>query len=78
MEKYGSQAVVAQTAVGPVIMMELLARGIWQGKGVLGPENFPAEPFMKRLPTYGFPSNMMEMDSEYKRAIDDTSFKHGF
>jgi saccharopine dehydrogenase-like NADP-dependent oxidoreductase len=78
MEKYGSQAVVAQTAVGPVIMMELLARGIWQGKGVLGPENFPAEPFMERLPAYGFPSNMMEMDSEYKRDMDDKAFKKGF
>jgi len=78
MEKYGSQAVVAQTAVGPVIMMELLAREVWKGKGVLGPENFPAEPFMERLPTYGFPSNMMEMDSEYKRDIDDKAFKQGF
>jgi saccharopine dehydrogenase-like NADP-dependent oxidoreductase len=78
MEKYGSQAVVAQTAVGPVIMMELLARGLWKGKGVLGPENFPAEPFMERLPAYGFPSRMTEMDSEYKRALDEKAFKQGF
>ena len=78
MKKYGSQAVVAQTAVGPVIMMELLSKGIWEGKGVMGPENFPSEPFMERLPSYGFPSNMMELESEYKKAMDDKAFKKGF
>ena len=78
MEKYGSQAVVAQTAVGPVIMMELLARGLWEGCGVQGPENFPPEPFMERLSNYGFPSNMTEMASEYKSEIDDKAFKKGF
>ena len=38
MTRFGSQAVVAQTAFNPVIMMELIARGIWKGEGVLGPE----------------------------------------
>ncbi|HEY4720972.1 MAG TPA: saccharopine dehydrogenase C-terminal domain-containing protein, partial [Anaerolineae bacterium] len=38
MKNYGVQAVVWQTAVGPVIVMELLATGKWQGQGVLGPE----------------------------------------
>src|SRR5512143_1127116 len=37
MARYGVQAVVWQTAVGPVIAMELLANGTWQGTGVLGP-----------------------------------------
>jgi saccharopine dehydrogenase-like NADP-dependent oxidoreductase len=78
MKKYGSQAIVAQTAVGPVIMMELLSKGIWEGKGVMGPENFHSEPFMERLPSYGFPSNMMELESEYKKAMDDKAFKKGF
>ncbi|MBU1582262.1 MAG: saccharopine dehydrogenase NADP-binding domain-containing protein [Proteobacteria bacterium] len=78
MKKYGSQAVVAQTAVGPVIMMELMSKGIWDGKGVLGPENFPPEPFMQRLPSYGFPSKMMELESEYKKAEDEKAFKQGF
>jgi saccharopine dehydrogenase-like NADP-dependent oxidoreductase len=78
MKQYGSQAVVAQTAVGPVIMMELLSKGIWTGKGVLGPENFPPEPFMERLPAYGFPSSMMELESEYKEAQDMSAFKKGF
>ena len=78
MKKYECQAVVAQTAVAPVIMMELLSKGVWKGKGVLGPEHFPSEPFMKRLSLYGFPSNMMELESEYKQAKDEKAFKKGF
>ncbi len=78
MQTYGRQAIVAQTAVGPVIMMELIAKGIWKGSGVQGPENFPPEPFMERLPVYGFPSSMMEMESEYKKNIDEKAFKNGF
>ena len=78
MKAYGSQAVVAQTAVGPVIMMELLAKGIWEGNGVLTPENFSSEPFMERLATYGFPSGMMEMESEYKTDLDEQAFSKGF
>ena len=78
MKRYGSQAVVAQTAFNPVIMMELLARGIWKDSGVLGPENFPSEPFMKRMESYNFPAGMMEMDSEYKEHTDISSLKSGF
>ena len=78
MQLYGSQAVVAQTAFNPVIMMELVAKGIWKGSGVLGPENFPSEPFMERMAGYRFPAGMMEMDSEYKSAIDDENLKAGF
>jgi len=78
MDRYGSQAVVAQTAFSPVIMMELIAKGLWKGIGVNGPENFPAEPFMKRMESYQFPVGMMEMDSDYKSAIDTKSLKSGF
>ncbi len=78
MKMYGSQAVVAQTAFNPVIMMELVAKGIWKDAGVLGPENFPSEPFMERMERYKFPVGMMELDSEYKKAIDDKSLKAGF
>ena len=70
MRYMGSQAVVAQTAFNPLIMMELLARGIWKGKGVQNPEYFPAEPFMARMESCGFPAGMMEMDSEYRRRRD--------
>src|SRR6478736_5384008 len=42
MSEYRSQAVVWQTAVNPVVALELLATGAWQGAGVLGPEAFDA------------------------------------
>jgi len=77
MDTIGSQAVVAQTAFNPVIMMELLARGQWQGRGVLTPEFFPAEPFLNRMETIGFAPAMMEMESEYKRAADLKALRSG-
>ena len=40
MAEYGAQAVVWQTAMNPVIALELLATGAWSGAGVLGPESF--------------------------------------
>ena len=51
----GCQAVVWQTAINPVIAMELLASGVWAGAGVLGPEAFDAVPFMDKLIEYGSP-----------------------
>jgi saccharopine dehydrogenase-like NADP-dependent oxidoreductase len=55
MKEYGSQAVVWQTAVNPVIALELLAEGTWTGAGVLGPEAFDAVPFLDKLVEYGSP-----------------------
>ena len=55
MAEFGIQAVVWQTGVNPVIAMELLAEGAWSGAGVLGPEAFDPDPFMERMPRYGFP-----------------------
>ncbi|XVV17246.1 saccharopine dehydrogenase family protein [Actinoplanes sp. CA-131856] len=55
MREYGSQAVVWQTAVNPVIALELLAAGTWAGKGVLGPEAFDPQPFLGKLAEYGSP-----------------------
>ena len=46
MAEYESQCVVWQTALNPVIALELLATGQWSGVGVLGPEAFPAKPFL--------------------------------
>lgn len=46
MGQYGVQAVVWQTAMNPVIALELLATGKWSGVGVLGPEAFDAVPFL--------------------------------
>ena len=61
MKKYGVQAVVWQTAVNPVIAMELLETGVWKGKGVLGPEAFDPDPFLERMPKYDFPYSIKEM-----------------
>ncbi len=55
MERYGVQAVVWQTAVNPVIAMELLVTGAWKGAGVLGPEAFDPDPFLELMPGYDFP-----------------------
>ncbi|MDQ4057504.1 MAG: saccharopine dehydrogenase NADP-binding domain-containing protein, partial [Actinomycetota bacterium] len=37
MATYGSQAVVLQTALNPVVALELIDSGAWKGTGVLGP-----------------------------------------
>ena len=55
MAEYGSQAVVWQTAVNPVVALELIDAGIWAGPGVLGPEALPAKPFLDLLTEYGSP-----------------------
>ena len=64
-KKYGTNSVVAQTAVMPVIMLELIAMGIWDLKGVHGPESFDPDPAIERLAKYEFPAGLREMDSEY-------------
>jgi saccharopine dehydrogenase (NAD+, L-lysine-forming) len=73
----GSQAVVAQTAFNPVIMLELLACGEWQAVGVQNPEGFPAEPFIRRMKDYGFPPGMVEMDSQYRSGRDRRAMEVG-
>ena len=60
MREYGSQAVVWQTAVNPVVALELLAAGTWSGAGVLGPEAFAPKPFLDLLTAYGSPWSMRE------------------
>src|SRR6202046_4629519 len=55
MAEYGSQAVVWQTAVNPVVALELIDSGAWSGTGVLGPEALPPQPFLDLLTEYGSP-----------------------
>ncbi len=61
MREYGSQAVVWQTAINPVVALELIATGTWSGSGVLGPESFPAQPFLDLLAAFGSPHGMVEL-----------------
>jgi saccharopine dehydrogenase-like NADP-dependent oxidoreductase len=59
----GAQAVVWQTAINPVIALELLAGGAWSGAGVLGPEAFEPAPFLDLLHEYGSPWGMEEREA---------------
>jgi saccharopine dehydrogenase (NAD+, L-lysine forming) len=53
---------VWQTAVNPVVALELIADGTWSGSGVLGPEALPARPFLDLLAgDYGSPWGMQEL-----------------
>ncbi|WP_207454570.1 saccharopine dehydrogenase C-terminal domain-containing protein [Herbiconiux sp. SYSU D00978] len=49
MAEYEAQCVVWQTALNPVVALELLATGQWAGTGVLGPEAFPADVFLELM-----------------------------
>ena len=65
MRDYGAQCVVWQTAINPVVALELLADGTWAGEGILGPEAFDAVPFLELLAApkpqgYGSPWGMEE------------------
>jgi saccharopine dehydrogenase-like NADP-dependent oxidoreductase len=61
MREYSSQAVVWQTAINPVVALELLDRGDWKGVGVLGPEAFPPRPFLDLLEEMGSPHGRIEV-----------------
>ncbi|HEU5373685.1 MAG TPA: saccharopine dehydrogenase C-terminal domain-containing protein [Gaiellaceae bacterium] len=60
MARDGAQAVVWQTAINPVVALELLASGVWSGTGVLGPEAFDAVPFLDLLGDHGSPHGIDE------------------
>jgi saccharopine dehydrogenase (NAD+, L-lysine-forming) len=61
MREYGSQAVVWQTAINPVVALELINEGVWKGAGVLGPEAFAPKPFLERLAELGSPHGQKEL-----------------
>ena len=53
MKEYGDQAVVWQTALNPVIAMELINDGIWKPEAVMGPEWFDPLPFLEKVKEFG-------------------------
>jgi saccharopine dehydrogenase (NAD+, L-lysine-forming) len=55
MSEFASQSVVWQTAMNPIVALELLDSGAWSGDGVLGPEALPAEPFLDLVNSHGAP-----------------------
>ncbi|HEV2923185.1 MAG TPA: saccharopine dehydrogenase C-terminal domain-containing protein [Solirubrobacteraceae bacterium] len=62
MREYQTQAVVWQTAINPVVALELLDRGSWKGTGVLGPEAFSPGPFLELLAELGSRTGQLELD----------------
>jgi saccharopine dehydrogenase-like NADP-dependent oxidoreductase len=60
MREDGAQAVVWQTAINPLVALELIHEGVWSGAGVLGPEAFDAAPFLDLLADYGAPHGVSE------------------
>lgn len=53
MGEFGDQAVVWQTAINPVIALELISKKLWKPKGVNGPEWFDPKPYLNLLEEYG-------------------------
>ena len=63
MKEYGDQAVVWQTAINPVIAMELINRGKWKpSSGINGPEWFDSKPFLELMKEYGAEWKIREED----------------
>lgn len=78
-QKYGTPAVVAQTAVVPAIIVELTAKGQMEGPfGVRLSEEFNPMPVLKLLDDYGFPAGVLEMESEYREKREQEVFKMPF
>jgi saccharopine dehydrogenase-like NADP-dependent oxidoreductase len=49
MSRYGLQPVAFQTGFNPVVAMELISEGIWQGSGVRSVESFDPDPYLAIL-----------------------------
>jgi saccharopine dehydrogenase (NAD+, L-lysine forming) len=73
MREHRTQAVAWQTAVNPVVALELIDSGAWAGAGVLGPEAFDARPFLDLLATHGVPWAMREHRVEAATAVSGGS-----
>ncbi|MGI8703908.1 MAG: saccharopine dehydrogenase family protein [Candidatus Limnocylindrales bacterium] len=62
MRVHGLQPVAWQTGFNPVLAMELLAEGAWQGAGVLGPEAFDPDPYLSLMDERGIHHGMREIE----------------
>jgi saccharopine dehydrogenase-like NADP-dependent oxidoreductase len=70
-ENYNAQAVVWQTALVPVVALELLSRGDWKATGVRGPEEFDAKLFLDLMSTeYKQPWGSQDRNPENPSVID--------
>jgi saccharopine dehydrogenase (NAD+, L-lysine forming) len=73
MREYGAQAVVWQTAVNPVVALELIAAGVWSGVGVLGPEAFDPVPFLDLLNSHGAPWAIEERHRDERGTVNGSA-----
>jgi saccharopine dehydrogenase-like NADP-dependent oxidoreductase len=70
-KNYNAQAVVWQTALVPVVALELLSRGDWKATGVRGPEEFDAKLFLDLMSTeYKQPWGSQDRNPENPDVID--------
>jgi saccharopine dehydrogenase-like NADP-dependent oxidoreductase len=70
--EFDAQAVVWQTALVPVVALELLAKGEWAGKGVMAPEEFDPKAFLDLMSTaYKQPWGLQDRNPENPSVIDD-------
>ena len=51
----GVQATAYQTGIPPVIAARLISNGTWRGAGVMSPEQFDPDPFLRCLAQEGMP-----------------------
>jgi saccharopine dehydrogenase (NAD+, L-lysine forming) len=54
-KELGVQATAYQTGIPPVIAARLIAHGVWNGTGVMSPEQFNPDPFLEQLGREGMP-----------------------
>jgi saccharopine dehydrogenase-like NADP-dependent oxidoreductase len=64
MKSYGNQAVVWQTAINPMIALELISTGQWRPEGISGPEWFPPQPFLDLIKEYGSSWHIRDEDTQ--------------
>ena len=62
MRRFGLQPVAWQTGFNPVVAMELLAEGAWQGSGVLSAESFDPDPYLAILDRDGIQHATIEIE----------------
>ena len=46
-----------------------VVRFFWKGAGVLGPEAFPAQPFLAKLEEYGSPHGVLVLSEDHKEGM---------
>jgi saccharopine dehydrogenase-like NADP-dependent oxidoreductase len=56
----GVQATAYQTGIPPVIAARLINSGVWRGSGVMSPEQFDPDPFLRCLAQEGMPWNVRD------------------